>query len=397
MNLSSAVSSFKAPFLRNMYVEGASDSPVTPPAFVSGDKVELLSIPYGIRKETSAETSNESSSNTTRTTSPIYGCTDSSTSSAGLLHHFDTETVKDILEGISEDSTEFSDVEKAGIILNFETGSSKYCKPTLLRAKADSSGFFIECSEQFLLVSGLITDYRKCSIISLAKFSTPEELQQRAYMLDELASTKPPKQSGPCEANGTKWVADLENSYLNMSYEIHVTRNPISTRDTSHVLDIELVELHCSSRSSFVGTLTRHHSAKDVLNLRILVVDDSQLVLKVVSRLIRAEGHTVDCKKDGLEALEALKNIEYDAVIMDIHMPEMNGLEASFEFRNHEGLMHQYRGEAQSSKLKIIAMSSDFSEELIKESMAAGFDGIIPKPLTLTAFRNLKLKPSVFR
>ena len=54
------------------------------------------------------------------------------------------------------------------------------------------------------------------------------------------------------------------------------------------------------------------------------ITDDSLLVLKLVSRLIEGEGHIVDCKKDGLEALEALKNIEYDAVLMDIHMPEMS-------------------------------------------------------------------------
>jgi CheY-like chemotaxis protein len=364
---------------------------------MSGEKLKYLTIPQNMGKENSAQTSSESSISTSLAASPINGSSDSFTDSAGLLLHFDSETVKDVLEGFDEDSTELNDMEKAGIVLNFETGTSIYARPTSMRAKADSSGFFTECSEDFLLVSGLTTDFRTCSIISLAKFTTPEDLQQRAYMLDALATAKPAVTSGPGESNEIKWIADLENTYLNMSYEIHVTLNRSSSRDSSHVLDIELVELYCSSRSSFASSLTHHQSSRDLLNLRILVVDDSDLVLRVVSRLIRAEGHTVDCKKDGLEALEALKNIEYDAVIMDIHMPEMNGLEASFEFRNHEGLMHQYRGEAQSSKLKIIAMSSDFSEELIKEVMIAGFDGFIPKPLTLEAFRNLKLKPSVFR
>lgn len=360
--------------------------------------MSYLTIPQNIGKENSAQTSSESSNSTSLTASPINGSSDSFINSAGLLLYFDSETVKDVLEGFSEDSTEFGDMEKAGIVLNFETGSNIYSRPTSMRAKADSSGFFTECSELFLVVSGLTTDFRTCSIISLAKFTTPEELQQRAYMLDALATTKPAANSGTSESNEIKWIADLENTYFNMSYEIHVTLNQSNPRDSSHVLDVELVELHCSSRSSFASSsITRHQSLKDLLNLRILVVDDSELVLKVVSRLIRAEGHTVDCKRDGLEALEALKNIDYDAVIMDIHMPEMNGLEASFEFRNHEGLMHQYRGEAQSSKLKIIAMSSDFSEELIKDVIIAGFDGFIPKPLTLTAFRNLKLKPSVLR
>jgi CheY-like chemotaxis protein len=151
----------------------------------------------------------------------------------------------------------------------------------------------------------------------------------------------------------------------------------------------------CRQASFLVGGSNGKDSM--MTGLRILVVDDSVLVLKVVSRLIQSEGHIVDCKKDGIEALEALKNIEYDAVLMDIHMPEMGGLEASFEFRTHEGLMHQYRGKAQSSKLKIIAMSADFNDELIKEVMNAGFDGFLAKPLTVSGFRELKLRPSLMR
>ena len=78
-------------------------------------------------------------------------------------------------------------------------------------------------------------------------------------------------------------------------------------------------------------------------------------------------------------------------------MPEMGGLEASFEFRTHEGLMHQYRGKAHGSKLKIIAMSADFNEKLIEDVMRVGFDGFLAKPLTVAGFRELKLRPSLLR
>ena len=59
--------------------------------------------------------------------------------------------------------------------------------------------------------------------------------------------------------------------------------------------------------------------------------------------------------------------------------------------------MHQYRTKAQSSKLKIIAMSSEFSEKVFTDLKIAGFDGFLSKPLTLEGFRELKLKPSLAR
>ena len=286
------------------------------------------------------------------------------------------------------------EMEKAAI-MRISEATKPSVSFTSITAKADRSGFFTQCSEQFLTISGLGDAFQSSSIISLAKYTTPEELQQQAYMLDSLASSRyVAPEPGTDEV---KWVAELNSMYLNVSYEITVTLSPTADTNPRETLDVQLKELSTSNRSSFFGSLSRHHSIKELVNLRILVVDDSLLVLKLVSRLIEGEGHIVDCKKDGLEALEALKNIEYDAVLMDIHMPEMGGLEASFEFRSHEGLMLQYRGEAQSNKLKIIAMSADSSEELLREVNRAGFDGFIPKPLTVEAFRGLKLRPSVFR
>ena len=339
---------------------------------------------------TSGETTAATSSNVSRRVSS------DSIFKLGQLLHSDKGAVKDILEGYGDESKEWKGSDTHDVS-HSERSSGDFSRYSSVVAKADSSGFFTECSEQFLTVSGLKSDFRTCSIISLAKFSTPEELQQYAYTLDELASSGTLDTSSSDISSTQKWVAELENTYLNMSYEIHVTLSIRSRIDRSNVLDVELVELCSSSRSSFAGPLTRRPSTKEISNLRVLVVDDSVPVLKLVSRLIRGEGHTVDCKVDGLEALEALKNNEYDAVFMDIHMPEMNGLEASYEFRNHEGLMHQYRDEAHSSKLKIIAMSSDFSEDLKREVIIAGFDGFFKKPLTIQAFRALKLKATSSR
>ena len=306
--------------------------------------------------------------------------------------------------GSPSDSTSFCSTESIG------DGSTRSSQCRSIYAKADKRGYFIECSEAFLTISGLGDDFKSHSIISLVKFTTPEKLQQQAYMLDSLANLT--LETG----KGVKWTAELNNTYMDTLYAMHVTLScPIGgSLDGSGgcELDIELKDIPSNARTSFMnnhstGMLCRQSSfitsgggtIKEpvVSSLRILVVDDSLIVLKLVSKLIEGEGHIVDCKKDGLEALEALKNTDYDAVLMDINMPEMGGLEASLEFRLHESLMHQYRKKCHSSKLKIIAMSGDFNEDSIEEVMRFGFDGFIAKPLTLDRFRELKLRPALVR
>ncbi|MCI4666440.1 MAG: chemotaxis-specific protein-glutamate methyltransferase CheB [Neomegalonema sp.] len=60
---------------------------------------------------------------------------------------------------------------------------------------------------------------------------------------------------------------------------------------------------------------------------KILVVDDSALMRKRLREIISAAGYEVATARDGVDALEQLRDITPDAITMDIHMPEMNGLE----------------------------------------------------------------------
>jgi CheY-like chemotaxis protein len=228
------------------------------------------------------------------------------------------------------------------------------------------------------------------SILSLAKSTTPEFLQEMGYKLDELASGSPEAREWTAEMNPS--VFTLPYQAQECPYEINVTRKVDG--GAGPYLFVVLRQMRSPSRSSFVRPGPTQLAKEENPNtLRILVVDDSPMVLKMVSRLIENEGHKVDCKMDGAAALEALKNNHYDAVLMDIHMPHMGGLEASHEFRIHEGLMRQYKGEGSHPHQKLVAMSADFSGTLIHEIMSAGFDGFLAKPITQVAFRELRLKP----
>ena len=60
---------------------------------------------------------------------------------------------------------------------------------------------------------------------------------------------------------------------------------------------------------------------------KVLVVDDEKLIVKGIRFSLEQEGMEVDCAYDGEEALEAIKNNEYDVVLLDVMIPKMSGFE----------------------------------------------------------------------
>jgi CheY-like chemotaxis protein len=70
----------------------------------------------------------------------------------------------------------------------------------------------------------------------------------------------------------------------------------------------------------------RHNGQLEV-HLKLLVVDDSPEIVKILSSTMELSGHSVDQAYDGMEAIELLKNNAYDVVITDADMPRLSGIE----------------------------------------------------------------------
>jgi two-component system, sensor histidine kinase and response regulator len=109
--------------------------------------------------------------------------------------------------------------------------------------------------------------------------------------------------------------------------------------------------------------------------LNILVADDNRVNQTVASRLLEKRGHHVVMAANGNEALAALAQHSFDLVLMDVHMPGMDGFETTIAIREQE----KTTGVHQS----IVAMTALVMKGDRERCIAAGMDGYISKPIDL--------------
>src|SRR5688572_20279668 len=70
--------------------------------------------------------------------------------------------------------------------------------------------------------------------------------------------------------------------------------------------------------------------------LHVLAVDDEPAILRVIERCLRSRGFVVECCRDGLEAIRQLQGARFEAIISDISMPGMGGIELLRRVREHD-------------------------------------------------------------
>jgi signal transduction histidine kinase/DNA-binding response OmpR family regulator len=106
---------------------------------------------------------------------------------------------------------------------------------------------------------------------------------------------------------------------------------------------------------------------------RILLAEDNPINQVVAVRMLEKRGHRVTVASNGKEAVAALARETFDLVLMDVQMPEMDGLEATATIRRAE--------EATGKHMAIFAMTAHAMKGDAERCRAAGMDGYLPKPI----------------
>ena len=103
----------------------------------------------------------------------------------------------------------------------------------------------------------------------------------------------------------------------------------------------------------------------------VLLVDDSPLQRAAASGVLRKNGFRVTCVNDGNAAVAALQKRDFDVVLMDVEMPDLDGIAATIAIRQLETMVYLYT--------PIVAFTTSADRD---RCLAAGMDGYAAKPLT---------------
>jgi len=108
--------------------------------------------------------------------------------------------------------------------------------------------------------------------------------------------------------------------------------------------------------------------------LKVLVAEDNHISQKVALRMLQRLGYRADLAANGLEVIEAVERQKYDFILMDVQMPEMDGLAATKYIRQNV---------AEDQQPRIIAITANALVGDRERCMAAGMNGYLSKPVRI--------------
>ena len=163
----------------------------------------------------------------------------------------------------------------------------------------------------------------------------------------------------------------MSKNVIGIIQRIHIAAENIKNDN----LDFEIVS---EKEKEINDVITEPEYNTEIGRVRILLVDDNEMNNEITSELLRENGYYVDVANDGDVAIEKLlekKAGYYDAILMDIQMPNMDGYTATKLIRGFS--------DPELADIPIIAVTANAFEEDRQEAIASGMNAHISKPIKI--------------
>lgn len=108
-------------------------------------------------------------------------------------------------------------------------------------------------------------------------------------------------------------------------------------------------------------------------NKKVLIAEDSSVIQNIAKKVLEFQNFDIHSAKNGVEVLKKLEKEYFDIILMDINMPQMDGMECSRKIR-------ALKDEAKS-KIPIIAITGNAKNYSMEDFTQAGIDDFMPKPI----------------
>lgn len=118
----------------------------------------------------------------------------------------------------------------------------------------------------------------------------------------------------------------------------------------------------------------------DISALKILVAEDNQMNTLLMRKLLAKWNIVPDFAANGSTAVDAFKDNQYDLILMDIHMPVMDGYEATQQIRNYHDKV--------KAKVQIIALTASIAADVRAKITEAGINDFVSKPFNPAELRD---------
>ncbi|MDC0253625.1 response regulator [Bacteriovoracales bacterium] len=245
----------------------------------------------------------------------------------------------------------------------------------------DKNVLLINFSEKFLKISrDIFTDMGATTFLSTNLDEAQEEIKKNSYHLIfyfwNYTKENCPKVKEAFKNNTT--LKEKTLFLLDTSIDAEMPPSKISLRTPLKRSELRRYSHQIVNKKSDTKERpSQSTNKKDISELKgkILLVDDSEdsrLLIKIFLKNAKIE---LDVAMNGLEGLEKFKKNEYDIILMDVQMPEMDGLSCTKEIRKYE------KQNPDKSKTFILAMTAYAFNEDIQRTRDAGCDSHISKPI----------------